>query len=183
MDDQQSYQGSVYVLRLQDRCWYVGYSADPETRIASHFLGRGAQWTRLHPPIAVNSLQPGDEKLENVVTIALMAKYGYKRVRGGRYLEVCMPCAPPPILKAYAIKPPPPLPDEVEVETVDGHGVVLTKLQDTGPHAWRAWVAGDKAAKQCPAKGFKTLYAPSEAELKAAVAKWLGEATGTEAIG
>ncbi len=44
-------------------------------------------------------------------------------------------------------------------------------------------MAGDKAAKQCPAKGFKTLYAPSEAELKAAVAKWLGEATGTEAIG
>ena len=183
MDQSSCHQGWVYVLRLQNHCYYVGYSADPETRIASHFLGRGAQWTRVHPPIAVESLQPGDEKLENVVTIALMAKYGYKRVRGGRYLEVCMPCAPPPILKAYAIKPPPPLPDEVEVETVGGHGVVLTKLQDAGPHAWRARVSGEKAAKQCPAKGFKTLYAPSETELKAAVAKWLGEATGAEVGG
>ena len=76
MDGEPIYQGSVYVLRLQDHCWYVGYSADPETRIASHFLGRGAQWTRLHPPVVVESLQPGDEKLENVVTIALMVKRG-----------------------------------------------------------------------------------------------------------
>ena len=32
--------GYVYVLKLQDDCWYVGYSADPETRIASYFFGR-----------------------------------------------------------------------------------------------------------------------------------------------
>ena len=182
MDGEQTYQGYVYVLRLQDHCWYVGYSADPETRIASHFLGRGAQWTRLHPPIAVESLQPGNEKMENVVTIALMAKHGYKRVRGGGYLEVRMPCAPPPIMKAYAIKPPPPMPEEVEVETVDGHGVVLTKLQDSGPRAWRARVSGDKAVKQCPSKGFKTLFAATEADLKIVVAKWLGDATEVEAI-
>ncbi len=75
--------GWVYILRLQDSCWYVGFSADPETRIASHFLGRGARWTQLHPPLAVESLQPGDEKLEDVVTIALMAKHGFQLVRGG----------------------------------------------------------------------------------------------------
>jgi hypothetical protein len=85
-------------------------------------------------------------------------------------------------MKAYAIKPPPPMPEEVEVETVDGHGVVLTKLQDSGPRAWRARVSGDKAVKQCPSKGFKTLFAATEADLKIVVAKWLGDATEADAI-
>ena len=42
-------------------------------------------------------------------------------------------------------------------------------------------MSGDKALKQCPSKGFKTLYAPTEAEIRDAVAKWLDEAIGTEA--
>jgi hypothetical protein len=35
--------------------------------------------------------------------------------------------------------------------------------------------------KQCPAKGFKTLYAPTEAEIRDAVARWLDDAIGAEA--
>ena len=178
MGDCVDHKGWVYVLRLQDNCWYVGYSADPETRIASHFLGRGAQWTRLHTPIAVDSLQPGDEKLENVVTIALMAKHGYKYVRGGRYLEVCMPC-PPPIVKAYSLRPPPPLPTEETVETICGHGVVFTKIADSGPHAWRSRIFGEMACKQCPAKGYKALYGTAADDVRAAVIKWLGGGEGS----
>jgi hypothetical protein len=173
MSDCADHKGWVYVLRLEDDCWYVGYSADVETRIASHFLGRGAQWTRLHRPIAVDSLQPGDEKLENVVTIALMAKRGYKCVRGGRYLEVCMPC-PPPIVKAYSLRPPPPPPAEETVETICGHGVVFTKIGDSGPHAWRSRIFGEMACKQCPAKGFKVIYGATEDDARAAVIRWLG---------
>ena len=30
--------GVVYTLDLEDACWYVGYTKDPATRIASHFL-------------------------------------------------------------------------------------------------------------------------------------------------
>ena len=75
--------GYVYVLKLQDDCWYIGYSADPECRIAAHFLGRGARWTQVHAPMAVESLQPGTKKLEDVVTIAYMVRHGYQRVRGG----------------------------------------------------------------------------------------------------
>ena len=78
--------GWVYTLKLQDNCWYAGYSADPETRIASHFLGRGARWTQLHPPISVESLQPGTQKLEDVITIALMVKHGFQQVHGGSTL-------------------------------------------------------------------------------------------------
>ena len=105
-------------LRLQDSCWYVGFSADPETRTASHFLGRGARWTQLHPPLAVESLQPGDENLENVVTIALMAKHGFQLVRGGRYVAGDMPLPPPPIVKAYSIIPSAPVHAETVAEAV-----------------------------------------------------------------
>ena len=167
--------GWVYILRLQDSCWYVGFSADPETRIASHFLGRGARWTQLHPPLAVESLQPGDENLENVVTIALMAKHGFQLVRGGRYVAADMPLPPPPIVKAYSIIPSAPVHAETVAEAVCGHSVLVSQLREDGDTAWRAKIAGEKAAKTCPTRGYKTIYAPDEAQLKEKVRLWLEE--------
>ena len=76
------YAGHVYVLELEDDCLYVGYTANPEIRLATHFLGRGAGWTILHKPIGIKSIQPGDTQLENCLTLALMCKYGWKKVRG-----------------------------------------------------------------------------------------------------
>jgi predicted GIY-YIG superfamily endonuclease len=166
-------KGWVYVLRLEDKCWYVGYSAEPQTRIASHFLGRGAQWTRVHAPLAVESLQPGDEHLEDVMTIALMAKHGFQLVRGGKYLQVNMVVPPPPILKAFSINPPAPVPLETEGEAVHGHSVLVTHLRDEGLRSWRARVCGDRALKCCPTRGYKTIYAASEQQLKELVRKWL----------
>ena len=169
-------EGFVYILKLEHGSWYVGWTRDPETRIASHFLGRGAQWTRLHPPLSVFGIQPGDTVLENVMTIALMAKHGYQRVRGGRHVEISMPCAPPPLLKALALRPPPPLPDDTEAEIVHDHAVVLTRLRDLdGPQAWRARVSGPRAAITCPRRGFKAIFADSEAALRVAVTAWLEE--------
>ena len=69
-------KGYVYTLALEDGCYYCGFSTNPEVRVSSHFLGRGAQWTRLHPPISVISIQPGDELLERIVTLAFMIKHG-----------------------------------------------------------------------------------------------------------
>ena len=172
--DEAGRPGWVYVLRLEDRCWYVGWSADPETRIASHFLGRGAHWTQTHPPIAVDSIQQGDENLENVMTVALMAKHGWRKVRGGKYREVNMPRAPPPILKAYSLKPPPPPPAEVEAQEIAGHSVVVERVGKEGTQAWRARVSGSKAAESCPTRGFKAFYGPTEAAVKEVVATWLG---------
>ena len=54
------YPGYVYVLKLQDECLYVGYTANPEIRLATHFLGRGAQWTVLHKPVGIKNIQPGN---------------------------------------------------------------------------------------------------------------------------
>ena len=173
MPEEVIQKGWIYVLRLEDKCWYVGYSAEPETRIASHFLGRGAQWTRAHPPLAVDSLQPGDEKLEDVVTIALMAKHGFRQVRGGQYLQVNMVVPPPPIVKAFSISPPPPVPKEREAEAICGHSVLVTHLRDDGLRSWRARVCGDRALKCCPTRGYKTIYAASEGQLKELVQQWL----------
>ena len=35
--------GVVYTLELEDGCFYVGYTKDPATRIASHFLKAGSK--------------------------------------------------------------------------------------------------------------------------------------------
>jgi hypothetical protein len=37
----------VYVLRLQDDCWYVGKSANVERRLQQHIDAAGAVWTEL----------------------------------------------------------------------------------------------------------------------------------------
>ncbi len=170
--------GWVYVLKLQDNCRYVGYSADPETRIACHFLGRGARWTQLHPPIAVESLQPGNTKLEDVITIALMVQYGFQSVRGGQYVMVDLPAPPPPIVNALSIKPTPPpaIVAIAETSALLGHVVQVTQRMAEGETVWMARVAGEKALKYCPSKGFKTFYAPNEALLRDAVLCWLEEA-------
>ena len=96
-------QGFVYVLELEgDHApnWYVGWSADIQTRIASHFLGAGSKWSQLHRPVAVHSVRTGCTLLENCVTISMMCRYGWERVRGGSYCHVEM--AKPPACIARA---------------------------------------------------------------------------------
>ena len=92
--------GHVYVLELEGGCFYVGWSADIQTRIASHFLGAGAKWTQLHKPIAVHSVRPGDTLLETMTTVALMTTHGFEKVRGGPYCHVEMLKPPACISKA-----------------------------------------------------------------------------------
>ena len=63
---------------------------------------------------------------------------------------------------------------EETVETICGHGVVFTKMAESGPHAWRSRIFGEMACKQCPAKSFKVLYGADEVDARAAVIRWLG---------
>ena len=92
--------GFVYVLELEGGNYYVGWSGDIQTRIASHFLGAGSKWTQLHKPICVQSVRPGCTMLETCMTVALMCKYGWERVRGGSYCNVEMAKPPACIAKA-----------------------------------------------------------------------------------
>ena len=173
-DSDSYYAGHVYVLELEDDCLYVGYTANPEIRLATHFLGRGAQWTILHKPIGIKSIQPGDTQLENCLTLALMCKYGWKKVRGGIYLDVNMTIAPLPIRHAFALKPTARTIEEVEPETMLGHDVVIQQIKEQeSATAWRARITGPKADGECPNTGRRTLYASCEEELKECVQKWL----------
>ncbi len=92
--------GYVYILELEGGNWYVGWSADLHTRIASHFLGAGSLWTRLHKPIAIHSVKPGCTTLETCTTVAMMCKHGWEKVRGGSFCNVEMAKAPACIAKA-----------------------------------------------------------------------------------
>ena len=76
---------SVYTLELQGGNFYVGYSDDIPKRMAEHFLGRGSYWTRLHAPIKVPEVVPGNKELEAAKTIALTCRVGYRKVRGAAW--------------------------------------------------------------------------------------------------
>lgn len=86
----------LYVLALEDDCFYVGQAQDPEKRIRAHFAGKGASWTRLHKPLAVLLREDTGEtdpkvaeKAENNQVLHLMRKHGWERVRGGFWSHTC----------------------------------------------------------------------------------------------
>ena len=92
--------GHVYVLECADDCWYVGWSADIQTRVCAHFLNNGAKWTQLHRPLNIHSVRVGDQLLENLVTLQLMCQHGWQKVRGGNYCLVDMQKPPACLQKA-----------------------------------------------------------------------------------
>lgn len=85
----------LYVLELADGCYYVGLTADIESRVKQHVEGTGAVWTKLHRPLRVlHTVCTGTrdareaEQMENEVTITLMMRYGVEKVRGGHYCTI-----------------------------------------------------------------------------------------------
>ena len=98
--DYTGIQGHVYTLLLEGGNYYVGWSSAVENRIAQHFLGDGSKWTMLHSPVQVLACVAGDTRLEDVVTISLMCRHGWERVRGGRWCQVALEGPPDPVKKA-----------------------------------------------------------------------------------
>ena len=43
----------IYVLMLRDYKFYIGQSANPDSRIRKQFDGKGSAWTKLYPPVEV----------------------------------------------------------------------------------------------------------------------------------
>jgi len=86
----------VYVLELQDDCWYIGSTHNLNFRYAQHLMGKGAGWTRLHKPIRVAEVifeEDGETglKLENTVTKRYMEEYGRDNVKGGSWTKCAKP--------------------------------------------------------------------------------------------
>ena len=80
----------VYVLKLINDKYYVGISTDLNRRLTQHFSGDGSMWTKLHHPISVISVKPGNKFEESETTIECMHKYGWENVRGGPWCRVKM---------------------------------------------------------------------------------------------
>lgn len=84
----------LYGLRLEDGCYYVGMSRNPERRFKKHGGRKGAVWPRLHKPIEILEVRDtglADDravsKLEDDMTLEYAMKYGSEYVRGGGYCQ------------------------------------------------------------------------------------------------
>lgn len=87
---------TLYVLALQGGRYYAGQSCHFVSRIDKHFSNKGSAWTRLHPPVAVvyaKTIRTRDwkvaERFENRITLLLMARHGWRNVRGGFWSNAC----------------------------------------------------------------------------------------------
>lgn len=84
----------LYALRLEEDCWYIGMSRNPERRFKKHGTNKGAQWTRLFLPIEIAEIRDTgllDDaeacRMEDDMTIEYAMKYGSDKVRGGGYCQ------------------------------------------------------------------------------------------------
>ena len=70
----------LYLLECEGGSYYAGIAIDVEERFFRHLFGRGARYTRAHPPIKVLAAAPYASKGE-----ALRAEYALKQLpRAGK---------------------------------------------------------------------------------------------------
>lgn len=79
----------VYVLSLEDDCWYVGITFNLNVRLGQHWTGCGAKWTRIHKPVSVvEVIYPATRAMENQVTLRYIELHGKDKVKGGSWCRV-----------------------------------------------------------------------------------------------
>jgi hypothetical protein len=75
--------GYVYVLRLENNCWYVGHTMDLRSAIKEHFIKcKRTQWTAMHRPAALQTYMPANIQVKLTVATDLIRLYGLDKVRG-----------------------------------------------------------------------------------------------------
>ena len=78
----------IYVLELEDNCWYVGRSDNVLERLRNHFRGNGSKWTKAHKPVRVALILPGYEQAEFLLTCDMVKLFGIEFVRGAYWSSV-----------------------------------------------------------------------------------------------
>ncbi len=79
----------VYVLELEDSCYYIGITMDFNRRMSEHFGDDGSKWTKLHKPRKIAEVQfPATRADEDTMTKKYMELYGKEKVRGGSWCRV-----------------------------------------------------------------------------------------------
>ena len=88
LPDQITIRPIVYVLELEDDCYYVGITYNLNNRLSQHWEGTAAKWTKLHKPVAVILIEfPSSMERENELTLEFIKTYGADKVKGGRYCK------------------------------------------------------------------------------------------------
>jgi hypothetical protein len=78
----------IYTLECENGKYYVGRTNNIERRVLEHFENRGSEWTKLHKPIRVISVNDGDGFDEEKYTLMAMNEYGIDNVRGGSFCRI-----------------------------------------------------------------------------------------------
>ena len=82
--------GFVYVLQCTEGRWYVGHTTDIYRRIAQHWLGTGALWTKKYKPIRIVSCVEGSPALEKATFAAYAIEKKFQNVRGAGFCKIVM---------------------------------------------------------------------------------------------
>lgn len=83
---------SLYILELEHGKFYVGKSKQSDTRIHTHIMGTGAEWTKLHKPIKIIKFIPMITNFdEDMHTLRMMKEKGLDNVRGGSFCKIDLP--------------------------------------------------------------------------------------------
>ena len=75
----------TYVLRCSDDIYYVGKTTQLNSRLTSHFSGKGSKVTQRHKPISIVKIVGGD--VEKELTLYGREKYGTRNCYGYCYHE------------------------------------------------------------------------------------------------
>lgn len=51
-----------YILECEDGTYYTGWTTDPQRRLRQHSAGRGARYTRSHPPARLAFVEPHPDR-------------------------------------------------------------------------------------------------------------------------
>jgi hypothetical protein len=79
----------VYVLKLQNKKYYVGKTHNLNSRLKQHFNGKGSQWTIKHKPITIEKVIPNcNNPDESNTTLEFMKICGIDNVRGGAFCNI-----------------------------------------------------------------------------------------------
>jgi predicted GIY-YIG superfamily endonuclease len=83
------HNGVVYILRLEQNKYYIGFTNCFEGRIFQHMLGFGVDWTRKYKIIDVIEVYTNvSMKEESFHTRRYMNLYGKRNVRGSAWCNV-----------------------------------------------------------------------------------------------
>lgn len=81
----------IYILKLDEGCYYVGKTSNVDARLDQHAKGTGSAWTQKHKvELLLDSFEEVHPIDELKTTLDLMAKHGIDKVRGDIYSQLVL---------------------------------------------------------------------------------------------